>query len=350
MTTSPLRVLIVDDSAVVRQLLRYILEQADLNVIGEACDGEQALAMIDREKPDVITMDIHMPVMDGYEASRRIMAECPIPIIVVTASYKPDDAALAMHVLDAGAVTVLQKPQGIDHPDFERDAQELVRTVRAVSEVKLVRRIRRVPVRIEAKLPRPGPTPSVVAIGASTGGPVALKALLDRLSPDFPCPVLVVQHIAPGFLTSFCDWLRESCALKITIGEFAETVLPGKVYLAPDRCHMELTAEGRIHLVQAAPGEMLCPAVARLFDSVDRHYGNKSVAILLSGMGRDGAREMAKLRANGALTLVQDPSTVVVNGMPGEATRLGAACHVLTPEQMAALLNQYHSSGQLIRT
>lgn len=342
MNKSPLRVLIVDDSAVVRQLLRYILEQGGMQVIGEAGDGEQALAQVARQRPDVITMDIHMPVMDGYEASRRIMAENPVPIIVVTASYKQHDAAIAMHVLEAGAVTVLQKPQGVDHPDFERDAYALVKTVRAVSEVKLVRRFNRTPARAEVPLPKPTIKPAVVAIGASTGGPVALKALLSGLSSDFPCPILVVQHIAPGFLPSFCDWLRESCRLGVSIGEYAESVLPGKVYLAPDNCHMEIDAEGKIQLVQRASDELLCPSVARLFNSVARHYGKQSIAILLSGMGRDGASEMMTLRTRGALTLAQDPATVVVNGMPGEAVRLGAARHVLSPEQMATLLNEYH--------
>lgn len=347
MSKNPLRVLIVDDSPVVRQLIRFVLEQSGIQIMGEAENGEQALTMIASEQPDVITMDIHMPVMNGYEASRRIMEENPIPIVIVTASYKQQDAALAMHVLEAGAITVLQKPQGIDHPDFEQDARALVRTVQAASEVKLVRRLRRSPLRQKPMaVAAPAINAAVVAIGASTGGPVALKALLERLSPRLPCPVLIVQHIASGFLPSFCDWLAESSALPVSIGEYAETVLPGKVYLAPDRCHMEIDCEGKILLVDGTFDETLCPSVARLFESVARHHGKRSVAILLSGMGRDGAREMAALRALGALTLAQDPTTVVINGMPGEAVRLGAACHVLSPEQMAVLLNQCLSRQQ----
>ena len=347
MSKNPLRVLIVDDSPVVRQLIRFVLEQSGIQIMGEAGDGEQALAIIANGHPDVITMDIHMPVMDGYEASRRIMEENPIPIVIVTASYKQQDAAVAMHVLEAGALTVVQKPQGVGHPDFERDARALVRTVYAVSEVKLVRRQRRSPLRQKTKvIATPAIKPAVVAIGASTGGPIALKKLLERLSPRFHCPVLVVQHIASGFLPSFCDWLAESSALPVSIGEYAETVMPGKDYLAPDRCHMEIDCEGKILLVDGTSDETLCPSVARLFQSVARYHGPQSVAILLSGMGRDGAREMAALRALGALTLAQDPATVVINGMPGEAVRLGAACHVLSPEQMAVLLNQCLSREQ----
>lgn len=347
MNADPLRVLIVDDSSVVRQLLRHILERQGMFVTAEAADGLQALDKIARERPDVITMDIHMPVMDGYECSRRIMERDPIPIVVVTASYKQQDAAIAMKVLEAGAITVLRKPQGIDHPDFERDAQALVKTVRAVSEVKLVRRIPRSQLSQPQSLPIPDVTPgqfdlAVLAIGASTGGPVAIKSLLEKIAPDFPCPVLIVQHIAPGFLPSFCTWLGETSALPVSIGEYAETVLPGRVYLAPDRCHMEIDGAGRIVLVNGSDDEILRPSVARLFDSVGRHYGRRAVAILLTGMGRDGAREMAELKAMGALTLAQDPATVVVNGMPGEAVKLGAACHVLNPEQMAVMLNRIH--------
>lgn len=339
-----MNVLIVEDSLVLRQLLRYILEQAGINVIGEAGNGQEALDFVANCRPDVITMDIHMPVMDGIEATRRIMETCPIPIVVVSASYTLEESATALRVLEAGAITVVQKPCGPTDSYFERDAQLLVKTVRCMADVKLIRRIPRPPAAIPV-IPtgafRPMATqPKIVAIGASTGGPQALRSLLATLHPNLPWPVLVVQHISPGFLSGFCEWLNGVSTLPVTVAQQGEILRAGHVYLAPDNQHMEVSNPGVIRLTDDEPINGLRPAAASLFASVSRHYGARSVAILLSGMGRDGANEMLQLKTQGAMTLVQSADTAVVNGMPGAAVKLGAACHALAPDDIAAMLNQ----------
>lgn len=334
-----MKVLIVEDSGVVRQLLRSILEQGGLEVIGEAGNGEEALAALGRQRPDVITMDIHMPIMDGYECTRRIMETDPIPIVVVTGSYNIRDSEFALRIMEVGAVTVVEKPLGLDHQDFEADAATLVKTVRNIGEIKLVRRIRRSK---PASVPRNGHDrhPALVAIGASTGGPIALKTLLSRLEPPQPWPFLVVQHISQGFLPGFCEWLSTGSTLPVQIVEHGTLARAGQVYLAPDHHHMTIDAEGRIRLLANDSNTNLCPSASALFESLYRHWGRKVVAILLSGMGRDGVREMLALKNRGALTLAQDADTAVVNGMPGEAVKVGAVTHVLTPEAMAELLNR----------
>lgn len=333
-----MKVLIVEDSGVVRQLLRAILEQGGLEVIGEAENGEEALVAIRRQRPDVITMDIHMPIMDGYECTRRIMETDPIPILVVTGSNNIQDSEFALRTMEAGAVTVVEKPRDPDHPDFDADAATLVKMVRNIGEIKLVRRIRR---DSSPSVPRNGHDrhPTLVAIGASTGGPVALKALLSGLEPAQPWPFLVVQHISQGFLPGFCEWLNSGSKLPVRIAEYGEEARAGHVYLAADHHHMTIDADRRIRLLVNNTKTNLCPSVSALFDSVSQNWGRQSVAILLSGMGRDGVHEMLALKNQGALTLAQDADTCVVNGMPGEAVKAGAATHVLTPEAMAEFLN-----------
>lgn len=333
-----MKVLIVEDSGVVRQLLRYILEQGGLEVIGEAVNGEEALRLIQRQRPDVITMDIHMPKMDGYDCTRRIMESDPIPIVVVTGSYNIKDSEFALRLLEVGAVTVVEKPKGVEHPDFETDAANLLKTVKNIGQIKLVRRIR------PTVTPQPvsagrGWAPKLVAIGASTGGPVALKALLSAIEAPCPWPTLIVQHITPGFLPGFCEWLNGSSKLPVQIAEHGERVRAGQAYVAPDGFHMVIDAEMQIRLLKPQTPGYHCPSVASLFASVSQHWGGEALAILLSGMGKDGVRELLDLKRQGALTLVQDADTAVVNGMPGEAVRAGAASRVLPPEAMAQVLN-----------
>ncbi len=348
-----IKVLVVEDSAVVREFLVHILgADPGIEVIGTANDGEQALAAVARQRPDVITMDIHMPRLDGLEATRRIMETHPTPIVIVSGSTDPREVATTFRAMEAGAVAVLRRPAGIGHPDHEASVGELVRTVKLMSEVKVVRRwpkAGRQPgaarpgeangVQFEAKV-------KVIAIGASTGGPPVLQTILAALPQDFPVPVLIVQHMAAGFTQGFVQWLAQTSSLPIHLAAHDETVRPGHAYVAPDEFQMRVERGGRIVLKQDEPENGLRPSVSYLLRSVAEVYGRDAVAGLLTGMGHDGAVELKLLKDKGAVTFAQDKESSVVHGMPGAAIKLDAATLVLPPEKIAATLASLAKYGK----
>ena len=340
-----IKVLVVEDSPVVREFLVHILSSdPGIRVVGTASDGEQALEAVRLDRPDVITMDIHMPKLDGLEATRRIMETHPTPIVIVSGSEKSGEVATAFSAMDAGALAVLPRPRGIGHPAHEATVGELVQTVKLMSEVKVVRRWSRV--RRDAPAPRPAEMgfanePAkvrIVAIGASTGGPPALQTILAAMPEDFPVPLLIVQHMAAGFVAGFVEWLAQSSSLPLHIATHGALVLPGHVYIAPDEHQMKVERGGRLALTKDEPENGLRPSVAYLFRSIAEVYGCDAVAGLLTGMGRDGAEELRLLKDKGAVTFAQDKGSSVVHGMPGEAIRLDAAMLVLPPEKIAAVL------------
>ena len=339
-----INVLVVEDSAVVRELLvRLLGSDPEIRVLGTAQNGEEALEFIRVKKPDVITMDINMPRMNGFEATRRIMETTPTPIVVVSGSWAAEEVARTFRALEAGALAAVSRPVGPGHPNHESQAKELVNTVKLMSEVKVVRRWPRTAPesRMAADrstapaVPEGTVEAQVVAMGASTGGPVALHTILSRLNHGFPVPLLVVQHMAPGFIHGFVEWMAQSSAVPVKVAGPGEWLRPGQAYVAPDGFQMGVTREGRIALLQAQPENGLRPSVSYLFRSVAAVFGQKTVAVLLSGMGADGAAELKILKDQGAVTLVQNQESSVVFGMPGEAVGLGAATYVLPPEGIA---------------
>lgn len=338
-----IRVLVVEDSPVVRLLLATVLARdPGLEVAGVCADGAAAVAHVAVNPPDVVLMDVNMPVMDGFEATRRIMEATPVPIVICSAAMKRDEVGTTFRALDAGAVAFVDKPQGPGHPDFAKQTAELVATVRSMAGLKPAPRRPRGSEQAAAATHtgRDALTTELrtVVIGASTGGPPALRDLLAGLPADFGLPVLVVQHIAPGFIGGMMDWLANSTPLRLQLATEGTAVLPGTVYFAPDHHHMGLSQFGRIMLDDAAPENGLRPSVARLFRSVLHATGPATAAVLLSGMGRDGADELKLLRDRGALTFAQDRETSVVHGMPGAAIALGAARYILPPPRIAATL------------
>jgi two-component system chemotaxis response regulator CheB len=350
---SQVKVLVVDDSKVALMFLVHLLESdPQIRVIGAVHDGEAALDFVRETRPDVILMDIHMPRMDGFEATRRIMETHPVPIVICSGTMNRDEVAVTFRLLEAGAVACLEKPMGSERADSEGVAANLLETVKLMAEVKVVRRwprSQRIPI------PKPVPAPAaaerggegirVIGIGASTGGPQVLQTILAGFSKDFSVPVLVVQHIAHGFLPGLADWLTETTGVQVQIAAYGLEPLPGHAYLAPDDFHMGLSSTGRILLTRQPPEEGLRPAVAYLFRSLAEVCGPHAVGVLLTGMGRDGAAELKMMKDKGAVTIAQDRESSVVHGMPGAAIELGAASCVVAADRIAETLNTLVNPG-----
>ena len=341
------RVLIVEDSAVTREFLTSLLSRdRALQVVGVARNGLEGVEQAERLRPDVILMDVYMPRMNGYEATRQIMERVPSPIVMVSANFNRDEVAMTFEALKAGALAVVEKPGGPDYPKHAETTRLLIQTVKLMAEVKVVRRWpkRRAPVP-----PTPLPSKSdqrirLIAIGASTGGPGVLAEILAGL-PTAP-PIVVVQHIAPGFTTGLAEWLNRGTRLEVKLAKAGESVRPGTVYLAPEGTQMGITKEGRISLAKEPAEDGFCPSATYLFQSVAESYGPSAIGILLTGMGRDGASGLRRLRDAAAVTMVQDEDTSVVFGMPAEAIRLGAAEYVLSPEQISGMLRSLMTQGK----
>lgn len=352
--TARIGVLVVEDSAVVREFLVAVLEaDPEIRVVGTARDGEEAVKAVPRLRPDAITMDIHMPRMDGLAATRRIMETCPTPIVIVSGSTDWREVVGSFDAMEAGALAVLPRPPGPGHADHAAAADELVRTVKLMAEVKVVRRWPRPkPVAARPRAPAMGLAPEsskvgIVAIGASTGGPPVLHGILAALPRDFPAPVAIVQHMAAGFIGGFVEWLAQSASMPVRLAAHGQSLLPGHVYIAPDGHQMTVARGGRVVLTDGAPEHGLRPSVSCLFRSIAEVYGGEAIAGLLTGMGRDGAEELKLLKDAGAITFVQDKDSSVVHGMAGEAIRLDAAMLVLAPDKIAPVLTNLanHRNG-----
>jgi len=336
-----IRVLVAEDSAVTREYLALLLGQVPpLEVVGTARDGQEAVEMAERLRPDVIVMDVHMPRMNGYEATRGIMERVPTPIVMVTASLSKDEMAISFEALKAGALTVVEKPGGPGHPDEAETVRAFLQTVRLMAEVKVVRRWPRRDPPAPSSPPRVGAARKirVIAIGASTGGPQAIAAILGALPADLRAPILLVQHITPGFVSGLAEWLGQGTRLRVKLVEPAELARPGAVYLAPDGLQMGLMPDGRIRLAKEVADDGFCPSASYLFRSVAEAFGGSAVGVVLTGMGRDGAAGLRRLREAGGVTMAQDEESSAVFGMPGQAIRQGAAEYVLPPPHIAAMI------------
>jgi two-component system chemotaxis response regulator CheB len=344
--TKPIRVLIVEDSAVVREhLTRIISADPRLQVAGVAESGEEAIAMVERIAPDVISMDIQLPGMEGFEAARRIMALRPTPIVVVS-GLDVSEVGLTMKALRAGALGVVEKPVAAGHSDYEVMAARLCTQLVIMSEVKVIRRregsLEPAPRRLPVQRPLPRVTAAdtpvrLVAIAASTGGPNALLQVLSGLGENFPLPIAVVQHMNPGFMEGFAEWLTSVTPFSATVVNQPMTLAPATVFIAPSSRH--LTVDSGTAYPSDSPivgGHR--PSANVLFSSVARVYGSSAVGVLLTGMGEDGAEGLAELRATGAWTIAEDETTAVVYGMPAAAVRRRAAAESLPLPRVAGRL------------
>lgn len=342
MTGTKIKVLLVEDSLTVLKLLTAILsEDPHFEIIGSVTNGALALEFVKNNRPDVISMDINMPVMDGIEATRQIMHLCPVPIVIVSSMYDSTGIQMSFDILKAGALTILPKPNGPGHPNFEQTAKEYRNMLKLMSRITVtakkiihgnthhfemqVQKNDSINYTIQRK---------IIAIGASAGGPIALQTILNKIPKSIPVPILIVQHIDSNFADGFCNWLNATSSIKVNIARDGEKLLPGQAYLPPADSHLGIHKEGIAIVSKEPPERNLRPAVSYLFNSVAKTYGKNAIAILLSGMGQDGANELKILHNLGSLTIAQDEATSLVHGMPGEAIRIGGASLILSPENI----------------
>ena len=347
-----IRVLIVDDMLTIRMALRFILESdPELTVMGEAGSGEEAVAFCQKSRPDIVTMDINMPGMGGYEAIRKIMHEAPCPIVVITGIESQYLMEVSFKALELGALTVLPTPRGLS-PD-NTDAATLIHQIKTMAGVKVIRRSwPKEPTRpmvdkgeLQPAAPAKGPASVqrqketlLVAIGLSTGGPPALQTFLNGLPSSFPLPMVIVQHISQGFIFGLASWLSKTTPFRCKVAEHHETVKPGTVYLAPDNTHLTVAGSGELCLDASESVSGHRPSANVLFESVARNFKEKAIGILLTGMGEDGALGLKAMHQAGAYTIAQDEASSVIFSMPKAAIELNAVEEVLDLNQIAPRL------------
>ncbi len=337
----------VEDSLTTRKYLIEVLSAAQgLEVIGEAEDGRQAIELCRTLRPDVITLDMMMPVMSGVAVTEYVMAYYPTPILVVSASTNRGELYKTYDALAAGALDVLEKPKGDDSDGAWE--QKLVSSVKMAARIKVITHIRAklgnselAHAQIEGSEHGIGTRPKrIIAIGGSTGGPAAIVEILRGLPPGFPIPILLLIHIGDPFGAAFAEWLDAQTTLRVRYAKDGEA-LPASgqsgVFMAPPGFHL-IVQHGRLRLVSDPERNSCRPSVDVLFESLAKELGNETTACILSGMGRDGASGLLALRRAGALTLAQDEASSVVFGMPKEAIQIGAVVRVLALNQFAPAL------------
>jgi two-component system chemotaxis response regulator CheB len=335
-----IKVLIVDDSATARQLFSYIVNDADdMNVVGTASNGEEAIQQVANLRPDIVLMDVRMPVMDGVAATRAIMTHTPTPIVVMSTSIDESKDGISFQAVRAGALMVVPKPIGATHPDLKAEAVRLQRTLRSMATVRVIHHRT-----IQSGLPAHpvkqslAIKPQFVGIVSSTGGPGALSQIVEGLSPEFNLPIVIVQHMSKDFIPSLVDWLRTCTPLPVEIARHGDTPKPGHIYLAPGGLHLRMNASQQFELEDGATG-VLVPSGDVFLKSAAEVYRAKAVGIILTGMGNDGVAGLHQLYETGAYTIAQNEQTSVVFGMPKEAIQQAVVREVLSPAEIAARLN-----------
>lgn len=343
-----IKILIVDDSPTETELLKALFNaEKDLEVVACAKNGKEGIEMALKYKPDIITMDIVMPIMGGLEAIRKIMATNPIPIVVISSRLNDIELNTTFKALEAGALSVLEKPGNINSVDFKKSYRYTVDTLRSMAEIKVIKRKLFVKENSELnKIKNQNLTPlkrfELIAIGTSVGGPQALKIILSKLPADFPLPIAIVQHMTLGFINGFATWLNDNTPLKVKIAANKEILEKGTVYLAPDHFHLKIEREisGNLltRLVKQSPVSGFCPSVTVLLQSVAKVCGKNAIGMLLTGMGDDGAQGLLELKKQNSHTIIQDKASTIVFGMGNVALSLGAVDKIIQLNEISNYL------------
>lgn len=342
-----IKILIADDSATETALLKSMFEaENDMQVIGCARNGKEAVELAAKLKPDLITMDIHMPIINGFEATQLIMMNNPVPIVVISSTLDDQNMNSTFLALEAGAVSVIEKPINALQPNFKSERKRMIDMIRAMAEIKVIKRkfktsnINLLPL-TAAKLDYKHSNYEVIAIGASVGGPQVLKNILSKLPADFPVPIAIVQHMTVGFIEGFCQWLNKQCNLAVKCVENQEILKPGTVYFAPENLHFKIIRANNsliasLHHYEPVSG--FCPSITVLLQSVANACDKRAIGILLTGMGSDGAQGLLEIKQKKGHTLVQDPKSSIVYGMAKVADSIGAVDKIIDIDQLVNYL------------
>lgn len=336
-----LRILLAESDRAAREAILDVLRSdSRIQLVGLSDDGTKAVAMAADLRPDLVLMGVRLRTIDGLRATNEIMIECPTPILLVNGIHTANEVDLAVRALGAGALSVVTVPSP-EGSNFLKRRTEFLSTVMAMSEVKVVRRWRagkRQSGRLPALRTASPPPAKIVAIASSTGGPAVLEAIIRQLPTDFPAPILIVQHIAAGFLEGVASWLNQVSRIQVKVARHGESLSPGVVYLAPDDRHLGVSGMSRIMLSDDPPIGGFRPSATYLFMSVARSFGCNALAVILTGMGRDGVEGLRAIRKEGGKVIAQDEATSVVFGMPRAAIEEGVANWILSVSEISKAL------------
>jgi len=336
---APIRVLVVDDSPLMCKILTSIMNwDPEILVAAVASNGKEAVELVPCLKPDIITMDLDMPVMDGFEATKQIMASHPTPILIVASTVFKTGMDKVFKAISYGALDVIDKRE-LELVGDKKSREALIGKIKFLNGVRVMHQpLTKLPnesFAVDLNARKKEISDKIVAIVASTGGPQALLQILKRLPEDFPCGIVIVQHVTPGFLGGLVGWLAKECKIKVSIGEDSEKIQPGVAYIAPDNFQMKVEKGGKIRLSNEPPYGGHRPSGDVLLESVARTYGKGSVAAILTGMGRDGAMGMKAIKQSYGKTIAQNEKSCAVFGMPKAAIEMNVIDKVLPLESIA---------------
>ncbi len=336
---SPIKVLLVEDSLIALELLQRLFKtSSEVEVVGTARNGREALAQIPQVNPDVICTDLHMSPIDGLELTKEVMANFPRPILVISNSVQEDDTRNIFGLLQAGAVDIFPKPMGGDYREYERVKDRLIAKIKMLSQVSVKARSSAAKHLSTADLTNDAGTLKAIAIGASTGGPQAIHKIVTSLPADFPVPIICAQHIGDGFLNGLISWVKEDTQLTVKVAQIGETPAPKTVYFAPEKAHLEFDAQGKFIYSNFIASTGTCPSIDVLFRAIARVYGRTSASILLTGLGTDGVAGTEAIAGAGGLTIAQDEQSCLVFGMSKLAIATGTVQHTLGLAEIAPFL------------
>jgi two-component system chemotaxis response regulator CheB len=340
-----IRLLLVEDSLTIRDFLIEMLTQdGEIEIVACAKNGFESLALLEKCMPDVVLMDINMPIMDGLEATSKIMQTNPVPVVIMSATEDVKEVGLAMEAVKSGALALLEKP--LSFTGRSEEISEFLNTIKAMSSVKVVkhRQLGFSKSREDVKT-FVVPGIEVIGIATSTGGPAALQTLLSILPGDYPIPILVVQHIVKGFTAGMVNWLDGISRLRVRVAQQGEHIAPGNVYIANEGFHLGIDGQKRLLLIDAPPFGGFKPSANVLFESLAEVYGDSVLALILTGMGRDGVEGLTKVHNRRGTIIAQNEETCAVFGMPLAAVEAGLTDRIMSLQEIGSHLMGYYRSA-----